>query len=77
MTKLKWVSVFMGAFLVAAPVEAKKSKPKTSGEVKKKEDKSPPPGDKSTNEGGQGRTNATEDAARDAEPPNASRGSRP
>lgn len=42
---------------------------KTSGEVKKDKDKSPPPGDKSTNEGAQGRKNATEDAARAADSP--------
>jgi hypothetical protein len=66
---------FALALLSCAPAFAKKSKPSTSGEVKKKENKPPPPGDKSQNEGGQGRTNATEDAARDAEPPGSSRGS--
>jgi len=65
---------FALALLAVAPAIAKKSKPGTSGEVKKKENKPPPPGDKSQNEGGQGRTNATEDAARDAEPPGSSRG---
>jgi hypothetical protein len=63
--------------IAPAAYAKKKAPPKSSGEVKKKEDKSPPPGDKSQNEGAQGRVNATEDAARDAEPPNASRGSRP
>ena len=33
------------------------------------EDRNPPPGDKSTNEGAQGRMNATEDAARAADSP--------
>ena len=62
------------ALMSCAPVFAKKSKPSTSGEVKKKENKPPPPGDKSQNEGAQGRTNATEDASRGAETPGSSRG---
>jgi hypothetical protein len=57
------------ALLLSHPAEAKKKKPSTAGEVKKKEDKSPPPGDKSQNEGAQGRKNATEDAARSADSP--------
>jgi hypothetical protein len=55
--------------VVPAPADAKKKKPSTAGEVKKKEDKSPPPGDKSQNDGAQGRKNATEDAARAADSP--------
>jgi len=52
--------------------DKKPKAPKTSGTVKKKEkdaDKPPPPGDKSTNEGGQGRINATEDAGKGGEGP--------
>ena len=64
---------------IASPALAKKkSPPKASGTVKTsdadKNDKNPAPGDKGTNEGGQGRTNATEDAARAAEGSNNSRG---
>jgi hypothetical protein len=57
------------ALAFASPVEAKKKKPATAGEVKKKEDKAPPPGDKTQNEGAQGRKNATEDAAKAADSP--------
>ncbi len=56
--------------LPAAPAMAKKKKsPPTSAEAEKgkTEKKPPPPGDKRTNEGAQGRMNATEDAARDAD----------
>jgi hypothetical protein len=52
-----------------APVWAKK-KPKTSAQANKKGDsETAPPGDKRTNEGAQGRKNATEDAARNADSP--------
>ena len=51
----------MIASLPAAPALAKKKKTDA--------DKPPPPGDKRTNEGAQGRMNATEDAARDADSP--------
>jgi hypothetical protein len=49
----------------------KKKNPPTSGSAQKgKEgDKTPPPNDKRTNEGAQGRMNATEDAAKDADSP--------
>lgn len=59
------------ALLPAAPALAKKKKkPPTSAEVKKGDkEKSPGPGDKRTNEGAQGRINATEDAARGADSP--------
>ena len=53
----------------AAPSLAK-TKAKVSGEVKKEKESKTPPGDKSVNEGAQGRQNATEDAARAAEGPN-------
>ena len=62
----------MIASLPAAPAMAKKKKtpPTSSSATKGKDaDKSPPPGDKRTNEGAQGRMNATEDAARDADSP--------
>jgi hypothetical protein len=52
---------------LALPADAKpKKSPSSSGSVttKKGDDKPPPPGDKSQNEGAQGRKNATEDAAR-------------
>ncbi len=60
------------ATLVAPTAQAKKKKaPPASADVKKKKDadKAPPPGDKGTNEGAQGRINATEDAARSADSP--------
>jgi hypothetical protein len=53
----------------AHDAEAKK-KPQSAAQAKKKGDgKPPPPGDKRTNEGAQGRMNATEDAARGADSP--------
>jgi hypothetical protein len=60
------------ATVPAAPALAKKKKaPAAEGTAKKGKDadKPPPPGDKRTNEGAQGRMNATEDAARDADSP--------
>jgi hypothetical protein len=48
-----------------------KKKPSTAGEVKKKEKEEKPPGpsDERVNEGGQGRKNATQDAASSTEHP--------
>jgi hypothetical protein len=62
------IGFVIGACLAgsATPSLAKK-KPKVSGEVKKEKEAKHPPGDKGTNEGSQGRQNATEDAARAAE----------
>lgn len=67
------------AFLIAAlpslastPALAKKKKsPPTSSSASKGKDanKPPPPNDKRTNEGAQGRMNATEDAAKGADSP--------
>lgn len=60
------------AFAAPSPaVAAPKKKPaKTSGSVKNdKEERPPAPDDRGTNEGGAGRKNATEDAARAAESP--------
>jgi uncharacterized protein involved in copper resistance len=58
------------AMLPAAPALAKKKPPKTSAQTSQKDaDKAPPPNDKRTNEGAQGRMNATEDAAKDADSP--------
>ena len=59
----------MIASLPAAPALAKKKKTSSSASAQKGKDadKPPPPGDKRTNEGAQGRMNATEDAARDAD----------
>lgn len=54
------------------PAMAKKKKqPTTQGSAQKskEKDKTPPPNDKRTNEGAQGRMNATEDAARGADSP--------
>jgi hypothetical protein len=48
--------------------EAKKRAPAATAQ-KKKEQPPPSPGDKRTNEGAQGRTNATEDASRSVESP--------
>jgi len=58
------------ATVPAAPALAKKKKsaPTSATATKGKDaNKPPPPGDKRTNEGAQGRMNATEDAARDAD----------
>lgn len=54
------------------PAMAKKKKTPTtqgSAEKGKEKQKSPPPGNKGTNEGAQGRINATEDAAQGADSP--------
>ncbi len=66
----------VGAFallgLTAAPAQAKKKKkPTPAATVQKSADgnKIPPVGDKRTNEGAQGRMNATEDAAQQADSP--------
>ena len=62
----------MIASLPAAPALAKKKKtPPTSSSATKGKDanKPPPPNDKRTNEGAQGRMNATEDAAQGADSP--------
>ena len=54
----------------ATVAHAKPKKPRTSGEARKKEEEKPPrPDDKGTNEGGRGRQNATEDAAKGADSP--------
>jgi len=56
----------------AISLAKKAKKPATAGETSKKKkeaEKLPPPGDKGTNEGAQGRQNATEDAARAGEHP--------
>jgi len=58
--------------LSSAPAHAKKKKsPPTSASAQKGKDanKPPPPNDKRTNQGAQGRMNATEDAARSADSP--------
>ena len=61
------------ASLPSATAVAKKKKktPPTSSSAQKSKDanKPPPPNDKRTNEGAQGRMNATEDAAKDADSP--------
>ena len=62
----------MIASLPAAPALAKKKKtPPTSSSATKGKDanKPPPPNDKRANEGAQGRMNATEDAAKNADSP--------
>ena len=58
--------------LLPGPALAKKKKTpptSTSAQKGKEADKPPPPNDKRTNEGAQGRMNATEDAAKDADSP--------
>ncbi len=58
--------------LAAGTAHAKRKKtPPTSGSAQKGKDanKPPPPNDKRTNEGAQGRMNATEDAAQSADSP--------
>ena len=55
-----------------APAQAKKkAKPPAKAQANKKKDadKIPPPNDKGTNEGAQGRMNATEGAAQGADSP--------
>ena len=61
-------TVLMLVGVLAAPAAAKKKKA-PAATVQKDSDKSPPPGSKGTNEGAQGRKNATEDAARAADSP--------
>ena len=56
------------AMLPAGAALAKKKPHKSAAQTSQKEgDKPPPPNDKRTNEGAQGRMNATEDAAKDAD----------
>jgi len=67
------IGIVLGSCIAGAPsVGVAKKKPKPAGEVKKEQEGKRPPGDKSANEGAQGRQNATEDAARASEPPNSS-----
>ena len=66
------VVALLVATVPAAPALAKKKKspPASATATKGKErDKAPPPNDKRTNEGAQGRMNATEDAAQEADSP--------
>jgi hypothetical protein len=66
------LAIAIAATMMSAPVQAKKkAKPASSAQANKKKDndKSPPPNYKGTNEGAQGRMNATEDAARGADSP--------
>lgn len=67
MSTARWFTL-IGLLLTVPATAAKPKKKAPAGEVKK-EAPLPPPGDKGTNEGAQGRKNATEDAAREAEPP--------
>lgn len=57
--------------LPATVLAKKKKAPPTSAQTQKGKDadKPPPPNDKRTNEGAQGRINATEDAAKGADSP--------
>jgi hypothetical protein len=65
------VGIFAVIGLSAAPAQAKKKKkPAPVATVKQSADTNVlPPGDKRTNEGAQGRINATEDAAQQADSP--------
>ncbi len=65
---MRWIAL---ALLLGAttPAMAKKKPPKTSAEVKKDDGRNHGPGDKGTNEGAQGRQNATEDASKAGEAP--------
>jgi hypothetical protein len=67
----RFIIALVIATLPAAPALAKKKKPSTSASTQKHKegDKTPPPNDKRTNEGAQGRMNATEDAAAGADSP--------
>ena len=60
------IGFVIGACIAGGVADAKK-KPKVSGSVKNEKKTEKPPGDKSTNDGAQGRQNATEDAARATE----------
>jgi hypothetical protein len=70
---IRLLAALSAATLLATPVGAfakgKKTGAAAEARKKKKEDESPPPNDKRTNEGAQGRLNATEDAAASAESP--------
>ena len=69
---LALVGIFAVIGLLAAPAQAKKKKkPAPAATVKQSYDNGhlPPPNDKRTNEGAQGRINATEDAAQQADSP--------
>jgi hypothetical protein len=66
------LALFLGATLLpASSAWAKKKAPKTSAQAKKGGDNNQvrPPGDKRTNEGAQGRMNATEDVSKEADSP--------
>lgn len=64
------IAALPGLSSSAALAKKKKAPPTSSSANKGKEaDKLPPPNDKRTNEGAQGRMNATEDAAKDADSP--------
>ncbi len=68
---MRWLAIAL-CLAAATPAAAKKKKqPAAAGEVKKgtEQEKLPRPDDKGQNEGAQGRRNATEDAARQAEHP--------
>jgi hypothetical protein len=64
MKRALWIALI--AFGVGAPAagDAKPKKARASSEVRKQEERPPRPDDKSVNEGGHGRINATDDAAR-------------
>jgi len=65
------IALLIASLPSATAVAKKKKKPPTSSSAQKSKDanKPPPPNDKRTNEGAQGRMNATEDAAKDADSP--------
>jgi hypothetical protein len=67
------LALLIGAALVPAAGSsawAKKKAPKSAAQAKKGADNGVrPPGDKRTNEGAQGRMNATEDASKEADSP--------
>jgi hypothetical protein len=65
------LALLLGATLLpASAAVAKKKAPRAAAQTKKGSDNPVrPPGDKRTNEGAQGRMNATEDASREADSP--------
>ena len=65
------IALLIASLPSATAVAKKKKTPPTSSSAQKSKDanKPPPPNDKRTNEGAQGRMNATEDAAKDADSP--------
>jgi hypothetical protein len=70
---MRHISLLLLPLLIGAPSARAEAKPPSPPSAHKKAERPPPPGDKRTNEGAQGRTNATEDASRSVQWPNPQR----